>query len=276
MKKTSYFLLLCFFFSGAKGKETNYTGSTPADNSVRSFLGIPMGDSVDFIRWQLALNDGSYKLNCNYGICKNNTNGFINGGKTIELSGAWGKDKKNYQLHSGEKTLKLVQVNTDLLHITDENNNLLVGNGGWSYTLNNTMPVNTDEVFITATPTVFRDSLSFQGRTPCNISGIVPAGTDCYKLKWYIALYTNDQKSESGTYRIKGTVWRQGVDRTGNWKLVTAKNGKVFYQLNDEKGDGFVYLLKVDEHILVFTDASGKLLVGNEDFSYTMNGIQKH
>jgi hypothetical protein len=41
--------------------------------------------------------------------------------------------------------------------------------------------------------------------------------------------------------------------------------------LNDENGNGFLYLLKLDEHILVFIDAQGKLLVGDEDFSYTLN-----
>jgi hypothetical protein len=44
--------------------------------------------------------------------------------------------------------------------------------------------------------------------------------------------------------------------------------------MNDEQGKGFMYLLKLDDHILVFTDADGKLLVGDEDFSYTMNGIK--
>ena len=41
--------------------------------------------------------------------------------------------------------------------------------------------------------------------------------------------------------------------------------------MNDDKGNGLLYLLKLDEHILVFTDAHEKLLVGNEDFSYTLN-----
>ena len=45
------------------------------------------------------------------------------------------------------------------------------------------------------------------------------------------------------------------------------------YRLNDKNGKAFIYLLKLDEHILVFTDADGKLLVGNEDFSYTLNRI---
>ncbi|MEJ0101316.1 MAG: hypothetical protein WDO19_01635 [Bacteroidota bacterium] len=49
------------------------------------------------------------------------------------------------------------------------------------------------------------------------------------------------------------------------------KNNRVIYQLNDDDGKGFIYLLKPGEQILLFTDEGGKLLVGNEDFSYTLN-----
>jgi len=45
--------------------------------------------------------------------------------------------------------------------------------------------------------------------------------------------------------------------------------------LNDDNGNGFLYLLKLDEHILAFTDTDEKLLVGNEDFSYTMNRVDE-
>ena len=275
MKKIPYCLFFFFFFSCANGKETTYTGSTPAGPLVRSFLGIPLRDSVDFIRWQLVLDNNSYKLHCNYGIGKPNTNGFINGGKTIELTGAWNKEKIDYQVYNGNKILKLAELNTDLLHVMDESNNLLVGNGGWSYTLNNVKPLNTDEINITGLPAVIKDSLAFEGRTPCNVPGIIPAGTECYKLKWYIVLYAGSTNRQAGTYRVYGTKWRQQGGRTGNWQIKNGKKGSVIYQLNDDKGKGFIYLLKVDEHILLFTDADEKLLVGDEDFSYTMNSIVK-
>ena len=42
-------------------------------------------------------------------------------------------------------------------------------------------------------------------------------------------------------------------------------------QFVDDNGNGFLYLLKLDNNILVFTDARGKLLVGDEDFDYTLN-----
>ena len=133
-------------------------------------------------------------------------------------------------------------------------------------------PSVTDQININAKRTVLKDSMAFEGRTPCNVPGIIPAGVQCYKLKWYIVLYANAKKNDEGTYKVFGTAYRKQEPKTGNWQIITGKNGRIIYQFND-KENGFLYLLKLDEHILVFTDAQGKLLVGNEDFSYTMNRI---
>src|SRR5689334_14067566 len=66
----------------------DYTGSTPANAAVvRTFLGIPLTDSVDFIRWKLHFNNTDFELHCNYGIGKPNTSGFYDGGKTVGLKG---------------------------------------------------------------------------------------------------------------------------------------------------------------------------------------------
>jgi hypothetical protein len=271
MKRLPAFLFIFFFASCASGKEKTFTGSTPADAVVRSFLEISLSDSVDFIRWKLILRDNQYHLQCNYGIGKPNTNGFINGGKKIELSGSMEKEKNYYQFRNGNKTLKVAELNTDLFHLLNADNSLLVGNGGWSYTLNNVTPAGSDEINITAKHIVLKDSMTFDGRTPCNVPGVIDPGTLCYKLKWRVVLYANAQKNKPGTYKIYGTPYRSAGGRTGNWKIIAGKNGRIIYQLNDDKGNGFLYLLKLDEHILVFTDAHQKLLVGNEDFSYTLN-----
>ena len=84
-------LAILLIVSCASGKVNIYTGSTPADTVIRSFLGIPLSDSVDFIRWKLILRDNRYQLQGNYGIGKANTNGFINGGARIELGGEFRK-----------------------------------------------------------------------------------------------------------------------------------------------------------------------------------------
>ncbi|HEY6975731.1 MAG TPA: hypothetical protein VH396_05555 [Chitinophagaceae bacterium] len=273
MKVSNIFLSIFFIVSCVHAEVKKYTGSTPADPVVRSFLSIPLGDSVDFIRWQLTLYDDRYTLSCNYGISKPNTNGFINDGEKIALNGAVNKEKNICKLNNGNKILNLIELNADLLHVLDAQYHLLVGNGGWSYTLSNLSPSVTDQINITAKRTVLKDSMAFEGRTPCNVPGIIPAGMLCYKLKWYIVLYANAEKNGAGTYKVYGTPYRKQGGKTGNWKIVTGKNGRIIYQLYEDNGNGFLHLLKLDEHVLVFTDAQGKLLVGNEDFSYTMNRI---
>jgi hypothetical protein len=273
MKISFTFLFFLIIVSCGSGKENTYRGSTPAANVIRSFLGISLSDSIDFIRWKLILRDKQYRLQCNYGIGKPNTNGFINGGKKIELNGGLKKEKIYYQLQHGNKTLKLAELNADLLHLLNTDNSLLTGNAGWSYTLNNITPSGTDRINITAKQSPLKDSMTFEGRTPCDVPGIIPAGTACYKLKWRIILFSNSEKNKPGYYKIYGTPWRREGGITGNWEIIT-KDGRIIYQLNDEKGNEFIYLLKLDEHTLLFTDAHGKLLVGNEDFSYTLNRVR--
>ncbi len=272
MKICAILLFMLIIASCTSGKEATFIASTPADAAIRPFLGISLTDSIDFIRWHLTLRDNQYTLSCNYGIGKPNTNGFINGGKKIELNGAFKKEKNFYILQNGNSILKIAELNSDLLHLLNADNSLLVGNGGWSYTLNNVIPAATDQVNINAQQAVIKDSMVFVGRTPCKVPGIIPKGMQCYKLKWHIVLYANTQKNEPTTYKVYGTPYRKQGGKTGNWKIITGKKGRIIYQLNDDDGNGFLYLLKLDDHILIFTDAEGKLLVGDEDFSYTMNG----
>lgn len=265
-----FFLLLLSSCAGAK--EINYTASTPAAAPViRTFLNIPMTDSVDFIRWKLTLDGKQYILHCNYGIGKPNTNGFMYDGKTIAIKGVWEKEKNILQLHHNNHILKLIELNANLLHLLDAGNNLLVGNGGWSYTLNNMTASLTDKINSISQSTAIKDSIVFDGRTPCAVPGIIADGKLCYKIKWRIILYANAIKNDTGSYQILGTPWRDRSGRKGNWITRTGNNGQTIYQLNDEKGNGFIYLLQADENILLFTDAKGNLLVGNEDFSYTLN-----
>ena len=271
MKIVSIFISFLFLASRASGNEKIYTASTPANTIVRSFLGILPEDSIDFIRWKLVLRSDSYQLYCNYGISKPNTNGFIEGGKKIELRGSVKKEKNYSHLKNGVAVLTLIELNINLLQIAGTDNSLLVGNGGWSYTLNNTKPVVSDKISFQAKQILLVDSLVFDGRTPCDIPGIVPAGNQCYKLKWSITLYAGKEKSNTGRYKISGTAWRKENGLTGNWKIITGKNNRILYQLNDDKGNKVLNLLRATENIFLFVDADGNPLTGNEDFSYTLN-----
>lgn len=262
-----YFFL---FASCASSKETNYTASTPASVLVRNFLGIPLTDSIDFIRWNLTLTDVNYTVKCNYGIGKPNTNGFYDGGKVVSFSGSVKKDKNIYVLQNGKHGLKFTRLNNNLLHILNEDNTLMIGGGGWSYAINNTKPSPNAQLMLPVKETVIKDSMAFQGRTPCGVPGVSKT-RECYKLKWYLVLYGNPVKNEALTYRVLGTGYRLEGGRKGKWVIRTDKNGKIIYDLLGENGKSLFQLLKLDEGVLIFTDEKGNLLVGDHDFSYTLN-----
>jgi hypothetical protein len=261
--------LLILFSSCATGKNSVYIGSTPAGKVVKSFLGIPLTDSIDFIRWKITLQEDKYMLTCNYGIGKPNTNGFIDGGKWIARSGLVTKEKDYYFLHNNGKSLGLLEVNTNLLHIADERKKLLVGNGGWSYSLTSEKPFLSREANIVVEPFVLKDSMAFEGRTPCFESSVIQKTADCYKLKWWIILYGDIKNNKPTRYFLNGTIVDHKA-RTGTWSVIHHKDGRAIYQLkwNDTEA---LYLLKLDENIFVFTDKAGNLLAGNADFSFTLN-----
>jgi len=274
MKRLSILLVIAPLLSCGVPVERKYTASTPADAAiVRTFLGIPITDSVDFIRWKLTLMDDRYNLQCNYGIGKPNTNGFYDGGKTISLNGRLKKDKIYYQLLNGDKTIKILELNSNLLHLLDADNSMLIGNGGWSYTLNNLNVTDTDEMNTIVQSTRFNDSIVFEGRTPCGVPGVIPAGKECYKLKWRLALYSAGN-NEAPRYWLWGTLTYKEGGKRGTWKMSTTSKNHTLYSLNDSTGKPFIYLLKADENILLFTDADGKPLTGDEDFSYTLNKMK--
>jgi hypothetical protein len=268
MKMITPVMLFCLFIFSNSSKENKFTASTPASPLVRNFLGISLNDSIDFIRWGLALNNNQYSLHCNYGIGKPNTNGFYNGGKIVDISGSFKKEKNNYLLQNGKQTLYLAELNSNLLHILNDDKTLMIGNGGWSYTLNNMSPVVSDQLNLTATKTPLKDSMIFEGRTPCHGLDFRP---ECIKLKWHITFYADANTNQPRTYHIKGTAYRKEGGKASTWEIINKEDGKILYQLNNEKGEPFMHLLKLDEGVLIFTDAKGNLLVGNLDFSYSLN-----
>ena len=270
MKTFSTLLSLFIFISCASSKDKAYTASTPAAPVVRSFLGIPLTDSIDFIRWKLTFTDHTYSVECNYGIGKPNTNGFYDNGKKVAFTGNLKKENNTYTLQNGKHGLKLIELNDNLLHILNDNNTLLIGGDGWSYALNSLTPILTDQLNLVSKKSELKDSMAFQGRTPCGVPDI-PKSPQCYKLKWYIVLYAHGEKGQQGAYKILATSWRKNGGTRGSWKINTGKDGRIIYELYDDQGKPFIHLLKLDDGVLIFTDEKGNLLVGNLDFSYTLN-----
>lgn len=247
-----------------------FIASTPANRQLKAFLGIPVSDSVDFVRWQLIFRDSSYTLNCHYGIGKPNTNEFINGGHKRELAGGWFKEDRVRTLKNGMRQLNLVEISNNILHLMDTDGKLMIGNGGWSYTLNNKMPNTSSDIFAKSQPGMLKDSTGFEGRSPDIIPGI-PSEPPYNKLKWDIVLFANRNTNTPTTYRAISAPWRSRGGKTGNWKIVHETDGRCYCQLLNEDGSIFLNLLKADDGILLIADHRSNLLVGNGDFSYTLN-----
>ena len=251
------FILLTLY---ANGKAV-YIGSTPANNTVKTFLGIPLPDPVDFIRWKLITHGDQYSLHCDYGMSKPNTNGFIHP-KTIDIKGKVIKDGNYYQFHHNNRTILLAAFNPHVLQFANADKTFMRGTAGWSYTLYSPgpgLPTNIKLKSIT-----LKDSMAFEGRTPCKefSNQGLSVSPNCYKLKWSMVLYTANGKPT--TYKTRGTAFRNAEPKTGKWYF---KNGMVWL----DGGDQRLYFIIPDENVILFTDAKWNLLTGDEDFGYTLN-----
>jgi len=268
-------MLLC---GCTNGKEITYRGSTPANAiDVRQFLGMPLADSIDFIRWKIAIHPDRYELSCQYGIGKPNTNGFWDE-KRVAFSGKYTKNGHQYTLQHGDKSLSMLEINANLVHLLDNNNNTLMGNGGWSYTLNNIHPVKSKAFNQVAQSYESAPYMVLEGRTPCKdaaSSFSLRNESDCYKLKWLFVLYTDPATGKPSHFLTGGRGYRKETMDKGKWEIIRDKDGRWIFKLYHEKYPEPLYLLRVDDTILVFTDPEGNLLVGNEDFSYTLNRTRR-
>ena len=118
----------------------------------------------------------------------------------------------------------------------------------------------------------------FVGRSPCReiaseIGASVP--DQCHKLKWDITLYQDAVTGAPTTYRIDATLYRQSP-RLGRWKIVKGTQhhpNTTIYELEAASGHGAIRLFKADDNILFFVGQNGRLMVGNADFSYTLNRV---
>lgn len=114
----------------------------------------------------------------------------------------------------------------------------------------------------------------FRGRTPCQeLSALlhVAASEACNKVKCRLILYQDPSTKAPTTYD-----WRGKTNWTGRWAIVkgTKSDPKaIVYELRPPDPQAFLSLLKVDDNILFILGKDGSPLVGNADFSYTLNRI---
>jgi hypothetical protein len=130
-----------------------FVASTPCSPGTKPLPGIPMEAGCELIKWELRLsggtgkrNMGTYTLHCTYGMPKQGTRGFINGGSRIHREGVWTMRKGVptnpaaiiYVLDPEKPpaAISFLRLNENLLHLLDSHNQLMIGTGAWSYTLN--------------------------------------------------------------------------------------------------------------------------------------------
>lgn len=116
----------------------------------------------------------------------------------------------------------------------------------------------------------------FDGRTPCNVLAAylnAPVSPDCIKIKWRLSLFVDSITKEPTRYELIGITYKKEAPRIGNWQIQKGTHADpeaMVYELKEE-GRPTLFFQRGDDNILFFLDKDRKLLVGNRDFSYTLN-----
>jgi len=281
-----------------------YEASTPCNVTLKAMLQIPAEAKCDFVKWNLVLKHdqetmkpSSYTLNCTYGLAKQGTRGFMDGAGNLELKGKLTIEKGDhadataivYKLTTddGHLTLYFVKAGENLLHLLDQDKQLMVGGIAWSFTLNRKDPVNSpsdkaSKKTISAQP-IAADSATvgiFEGRTPCSdalreLNGI-PTG-NCQVIKCQLILY-QDVPTHLPTSFLLHTIYVGAGDtkfaNTGKWRISqgTKLNPQAtVYELTADKPNVSLMLFKGDDNVLFFLDKDDNFLVGTSYASYTLN-----
>lgn len=118
----------------------------------------------------------------------------------------------------------------------------------------------------------------YDGRTPCRELSIQldePKPPECIKIKWRLRMFKDKATGTTGTYELQGFIYKKETPLLGKWHIIkgTAANPEaIIYQL-DREGRPPLLLQQCDDNVLYFLDKDKKLLVGNRDFSYTLNKV---
>jgi hypothetical protein len=277
-----------------------FAGSSPCDASVRTLLQIPPGPDAHLIQWKLALYQhpgtrapAGYELRCKYGLTVPGQPGLDRDARTLERQGRWSiakgtKSNPDAVVYALDGAVSFFRVDPNVLHALDRDGSLLVGGGGWSYTFYRADALETpvdpsleagrpSESYtlppVPTGPSVFG---VFGGRSPCR--GIarelkVSGAEHRPRVKWRVTLFQDPETGAPTTYRVESCLHRQPA-REGRWTLLrgAASDPKaVVYRLDATKTEPALFLLRGDDNVLFFLDGSRKPLVGNADFSYTLN-----
>lgn len=274
-----------------------FLGSTPCSEAIRPLLDIPAGAEADLIEWKLVLRQqpgstapAGYEMLCEYGPAVPNIPGLGHKRTRVTRKGSWtisrgtkgNPDAVVYELNGA---VALCRIAPDVLHVLNRDRGLMVGNSGWSYTLNRARPPGPPpdissggggprEISPLSTgPQVLG---VFEGRTPGEeIARVLRDRVDrvSWKIKWRVTLYRDPQTGAPTTYKVESGFYPNGR-REGRWSIVrgTAADSKAtVYRLEPTETERALLLLKGDDNVLFFLDREGRPLSGDAHFSFTLN-----
>jgi hypothetical protein len=271
---------------GASLEVQRFVGTTPGNAELLQFLGASPGTTAELIEWSLSLTSSSqYTLRAAYGQTQPNFPGIQRDRHEVDRNGTWSA-RKGTRWSPTEDVVDLgglafVRVGPFVLHALSADRSLMTGMGSWSFSLNRTDvtepavdpslpstlgPGGSYTISPLSTgPTVYG---VFEGRTPClGVARLLARAVapGCPKLKWRLTLYQNPENRRPTTFKLEGTLYRS--DRVEG-PLAISDKGVI--TLEGPNRTTLVSLLKVSDDALMFLDQSGNLLVGNAQFSYTL------
>lgn len=263
--------------------EGTFEATTPCSGIKPPLPQIPQGTNCEMTIWKITFNsDKTYTLLATYGMTQPNATRVKNGGTQISLQGTWSQDPitgiVNLTSSDSQSQISFMKITDELIHLLDVDKKMMVGNGGWSYTLNkinsrlrseskNTHIVTSKEL---ATGV-------YEGRTPCQNSllvftkSFVESSQGCERIKWLITFY-QDAKGNPTRY-IFGIQGRNDSHQ-GTWHAIqgTLSNSEaIIYQLQPDDNRQIIFLLKFGDDHLLFLDENMNLLIGNKYLSYTLS-----
>lgn len=134
-------------------RPAEFVATTPCSIGTKPLPGMAQDAQCDLIKWDLKLFEnkvkqmsGTYVLDCNYGLSQQGTKELKQGGKHLHREGKWvivKGTKTNpaaviYRLDPDrpKESISFLRLNKNLIHLLDNHQHVMIGNGGSSYTLN--------------------------------------------------------------------------------------------------------------------------------------------
>ena len=132
----------------------------------------------------------------------------------------------------------------------------------------------------------------FTGTTPCGqmIRPLhkVPEEADCALVQWELTLHQDPVSFKPTTYKlssvhrfiVKGTNMYSEPGTTsetgGKWTIVQGTKinpNAIVYRLEPDKPGTSISFLKLGNNLIHLLDNDGRLMIGNESFSYTLSRV---